>query len=153
MSTHGQSDHTYRNPDSVARERTSVVCVHDGRVLCIELEDPTTKKRMWSLPGGQLEPDESIQDCAKRETLEETGYQVELLGEQLTTQYQFRWNAKVYACTCHWFRAVTPHINPVIVEDASYLLGSFWLPIAKVPQLLSYHPHVAATASLLLKDF
>ena len=73
----------------VPRRRTSVLCRRDNKLLMIELEDPTTRKRFWSLPGGMIEPGETPESCAIRETLEETGYSIRLTSEGITTGYLF----------------------------------------------------------------
>ncbi|MEW2163878.1 NUDIX domain-containing protein [Streptomyces sp. NPDC007084] len=55
----------------------SVVVVDEaGRVL---LQRRTDNDR-WALPGGRMELGESLPDCAVRETREETGLDVELVG-------------------------------------------------------------------------
>lgn len=41
----------------------------------------------WSLPKGKLEAGESHRDAARREVAEETGLQVEVLGETATARY------------------------------------------------------------------
>jgi 8-oxo-dGTP pyrophosphatase MutT (NUDIX family) len=45
-----------------------------GRILLIKRTDDGS----WCIPGGKLEPGESLQDCAVRECLEETGHHVEI---------------------------------------------------------------------------
>jgi 8-oxo-dGTP pyrophosphatase MutT (NUDIX family) len=40
------------------------------------------KTQAWLPPGGHIEPDELPEDAARREVLEETGFEVELLDEQ-----------------------------------------------------------------------
>ena len=39
---------------------------------------------LWEFPGGKIEPDESVEDCIRREIQEELGIQV-AVGDQLTT--------------------------------------------------------------------
>lgn len=53
---------------------TNVAVLAEGRVLLIERRD----LRVWSLPGGTIEPGESVAACAVREAREETGLDVEL---------------------------------------------------------------------------
>ncbi len=57
-----------------------IVFNQDQQVLLHKRED----FRIWTLPGGGIEPGETWQEAAARETLEETGYQVgveSLVGE------------------------------------------------------------------------
>ena len=52
-----------------------VVINEKEEVLLVLRED----FRIWALPGGGVEPDETPEQAAVREALEETGYQVEIL--------------------------------------------------------------------------
>lgn len=56
----------------------AVFVVNDGRVLLHRHR----KLRMWLPPGGHIEKDELPDDAAVREVLEETGVEVELVGER-----------------------------------------------------------------------
>jgi 8-oxo-dGTP pyrophosphatase MutT (NUDIX family) len=51
------------------------VVVRDGRLLVVE--EQVRGKLVLNQPAGHLEPDESLIDAARRETLEETGWHVE----------------------------------------------------------------------------
>lgn len=44
----------------------------EGRILLIRRDDNGN----WSMPGGAMDPGESLTDCAVRETLEETGIRI-----------------------------------------------------------------------------
>jgi 8-oxo-dGTP pyrophosphatase MutT (NUDIX family) len=54
----------------------ATVVVDNGRLLMVE--ERVAGLDVFNQPAGHLEPDESIMDAAIRETLEETGWQVEL---------------------------------------------------------------------------
>jgi len=55
--------------------RTRTIVLHNGRIL---LHPPRGGGPAWALPGGGLEPGESLAECAAREVLEETGVQVQV---------------------------------------------------------------------------
>lgn len=50
----------------------SVAIVREGKVLLIK-RAYAPYQSLWTLPGGRLEPDESIEQCAIREIAEEVG--------------------------------------------------------------------------------
>lgn len=54
----------------------ATVVVRDGRLLMVE--EQVQGELVLNQPAGHLEPDESLVDAALRETLEETGWEVEL---------------------------------------------------------------------------
>jgi len=60
------------------RVRPSGVLVENNRVLL--LKQNVTETQNWSLPGGALETDESIEQCLVRELKEETGLDVLVIG-------------------------------------------------------------------------
>ena len=67
--------------------RPTGILIENERILLVKQE--VTEKRHWSLPGGRLEPDETIEQCLIREMKEETGLEVrvkELL--YLTDRFQ-----------------------------------------------------------------
>ncbi len=52
---------------------------NDGKYLLMQ-EAREDIRGLWNLPAGHVDANELIQDAAVRETLEETGYNVELTG-------------------------------------------------------------------------
>lgn len=127
----------------IARSRASVVCVHDQNLLAIELEDPTTRKRFWSVPGGEIEDGESPEAAAVREAREETGYEISVdATSRLINQYLFRWNGKLFDCETYWFRAHLDSPHAAEVDDAAYLLRAKWLPLDRLNELFGYHPAI-----------
>lgn len=61
------------------------VIVEDGRILLTWFNGgPGRATPCWSLPGGGVEFDESVEDAIVREAYEESGYRVELIGPLAT---------------------------------------------------------------------
>jgi ADP-ribose pyrophosphatase YjhB (NUDIX family) len=59
------------------RVRATGVLVEDGKVLLVRQQ---TGKREWSLPGGEIQPGETLANAVRRELREETGVEVEIDG-------------------------------------------------------------------------
>lgn len=63
-------------PNRLVRAASAVVADEDGRILL-------TRRRnndLWTIPGGAMEPGETIAQTAVREVKEETGVDVEVVG-------------------------------------------------------------------------
>ena len=65
----------FRNPKPCA----GVLPVHDGQVLLARRAGPP-RAGTWDIVGGFLEPGEHPEDGARREALEETGLEMEIIG-------------------------------------------------------------------------
>ncbi len=56
--------------------RATAVLIEDGSILLVEQKVSASVERVWSLPGGALEPGETLEACLIREMQEETGLRV-----------------------------------------------------------------------------
>jgi ADP-ribose pyrophosphatase YjhB (NUDIX family) len=61
--------------NSLVPAATVFVQDHDGRVLMVQRSD----NGLWALPGGGMDIGETLGQCAEREVLEETGYEVRVV--------------------------------------------------------------------------
>jgi 8-oxo-dGTP pyrophosphatase MutT (NUDIX family) len=70
-------DDPHAPPATSVVPSANVVVVNDaGELLLIRRTDNDN----WALPGGAMDPGESLVDTARRETVEETGVQVQITG-------------------------------------------------------------------------
>ena len=56
--------------------RTRTIVLYQGNMLLHPPQKDERGSEAWRLPGGGLEPNESIAECARREVFEETGITV-----------------------------------------------------------------------------
>ncbi|WP_303049471.1 NUDIX domain-containing protein [Bacillus sp. Marseille-Q1617] len=63
----------------------AALCIQNERLLMV-YQGKKDEEKLWSIPSGGLEPNESIGECCKREVWEETGYEVEV-GKQVYTKW------------------------------------------------------------------
>ena len=137
----------------IQRDRASVVCVDQGRLLAVRLAIPGTGQSELFLPGGGVEAGEAPAATAVREALEETGYDVVVDTARVrTARYEFPWGKDTYDCTTHFFpaRLADSRRLPQAVHDADFNLGTVWVPLADVPRLFGYHAAILAEIQALL---
>ncbi len=79
--------------------RVGVVAEREGYLLLVRHEKPD-REPYWVLPGGRLEPMETIPECAEREMLEETGLSGSFVGVLYVSEFmrEGRHTVDVTAC-------------------------------------------------------
>lgn len=75
--------------------------VIDGRVLVLRRID----RAEWIFPKGHLEPGETPEQAARRETTEETGLEVRIIAPLGATEYAFRHRSRLHHKQVDWFLA------------------------------------------------
>lgn len=66
----------HRQYGNTLRVRVCGICVQDGQILLINHAGMNESGDFWSPPGGGLEFGETIEECLKREFLEETNCEI-----------------------------------------------------------------------------
>lgn len=135
------------------RLRASAVVVHDNKLLTFLAVDPHDGREYYFLPGGKVEGAETAPEAAVRETLEETGYAIDVeASSAIDEEYDFYWNGADHHCLTIFYRGVliNPFASPLKVADCDYHRAVVWLPLSDVRDKLSYsEPILKATLRLL----
>ena len=66
--------------------RVGAVVEREGALLLVRHQKPD-RDPYWVLPGGRLEPDETIPQCAEREVAEETGLSARFSGGMYVSEF------------------------------------------------------------------
>jgi len=97
------------------------------------------RRGVWDLPKGKLDPGETIEQCAVREVMEETGVSgVTLEAPLLVTYHTYDESGKHILKETHWFRMAAPapgELKPQLEEQITELR---WVAPAEMAQLLKH---------------
>ena len=136
------------------RLRASTVVVYENQLLTFLAEDPHNGREFFFLPGGQIEKHETAPEAAVRETLEETGYHIEVETiSAIDSEYDFFWNGQTHHCLTLFYRGslTSPFATPAKVAACDYHKKVVWLPLDQIKERLSYSPAVLQATLELLK--
>ncbi|MBD0694715.1 NUDIX hydrolase [Streptomyces sp. CBMA123] len=124
----------------------AAIVVHEGRVLMVRRR-VSEGRLSWQFPAGKIEPGESPEDAAVRETAEETGLRVaaiKVLGERLHPE------------TGRWMSYTACEIisGTAVVTDTRELDAFAWVAL---PEITEYVPYgifepVQAYLDIVLKN-
>lgn len=117
MNQHNDVEVVWRPDVTVA-----TIVPRDGRFLVVE--ERIRGELVVNQPAGHLEPDESLADAARRETLEETGWTVELTD--LIGVYQWTRPEDVWQVLRVTFAALPVSHDPARILDAG-IERALWL--------------------------
>ena len=105
----------------------ATVIERDGKYLLIE--EMSDNKLVYNQPAGHLEPNETLEQAAIRETLEETGWTIELSGVVGVTLYQSPHNLTTYLRTTFYGKALS-HNAELTLDDG--IQQAVWLTYNEV---------------------
>jgi 8-oxo-dGTP diphosphatase len=141
--------------------RTRTIVLHQGCMLLHppQNDESSSDSVAWKLPGGGLEPNESIAECARREVLEETGITVHVgkiafLLEWVVPKYTqgLAQGGGEYGYGLEVFHYAYPE-EPVGQTQAEKAddLPARWVPLEDIPDLPIWPKQLKELCRLLAK--
>lgn len=122
-----------------------VVQNEDGDVLMIY------RRGKWDLPKGKRDEGESVETCASREVMEETGLEHIDVGRKITeTFHVYTQGAKDMLKQTYWFEMKAPKSAKLQPQQSENILEAKWIPEKKLG--LYMHQSYDAIREVLLKS-
>lgn len=140
--------YTYKYPHP-ALTADCVVFGFDGKDLKILLIERGNEpcKGCWAFPGGFMNIDETIEQCARRELEEETGLKLAKI-EQFHTFSEVNRDPRERVVTVAFFALV----KQAEVKGGDDAARAQWFPIKDIPQLAFDHDNILRHAQRTLKE-
>lgn len=108
-----------------------VVTNPEGKVLFIY------RNKKWDLPKGKLDKGETLEECAIREVMEETGVQGLKIQKFLRTTYHvFKRNGKYKLKEVHWYAMRTSYDGELVGEEKEGIKKVKWKGPKKIQKAL-----------------
>jgi 8-oxo-dGTP pyrophosphatase MutT (NUDIX family) len=86
------------------------------------------RRGKWDLPKGKLDPGESLESCALREVIEETGVaQLEIIRFLLVTEHEYEELGRVILKETHWWLMKTNGNQPLIPQTEEDITELKWI--------------------------
>jgi len=95
------------------------------------------RRGFWDLPKGKLDAGETIEQCALREVMEETGVEgVILEAPLLVTYHTYDENGKHILKETHWFKMLAPAPGQLAPQQEEQITELRWVDAAGMAELL-----------------
>lgn len=140
--------YTYAYPHPAVATDIAVFTLRQGalHVLLIE-RGGEPFKGAWALPGGFLQPDEELDQCARRELKEETGVDADLLVQFATFSAPDRDPRERVISVAYLALMASDELRIAASTDAAQ---ARWFPVAQLPALAFDHDRILAQALQVL---
>lgn len=116
-----------------SRLTSRVILLNDkNHILYLHAVEPKTEKHFWIMPGGGLIQEESFEDAAIRETIEETGLSITLGPWVWIRRHKYVWNGKPLDQYERYFVGWTSNSNINADEPDSYIIGHRWWSLPEI---------------------
>ena len=112
------------------------------------------RRGFWDLPKGKLDPNETIEACAIREVMEETGISHLVLGKLILTtthQYHDKYLNKEVEKTTYWYAMTTDTLQDGTPQTEEDIEAIAWVKQADmVPYLAKTYDTIKAVMEVFL---
>ena len=98
------------------------------------------RRGFWDLPKGKLDPNETIENCAIREVMEETGINHLVLGKLILTtthQYHDKYLNEEVEKTTYWYQMSTDKLQAGIPQTEEDIEAVAWVKQADLAPYLA----------------
>jgi 8-oxo-dGTP diphosphatase len=144
MTDTGTKSYCYRYPHPAVTTDAVVFTISENRLKLLLIKRGAAPYRdSWAIPGGFLEIDEDLEECARRELEEETGLK-NIYLQQLYTFGKPERDPRERVITVAYY-AVAPNVD-MDSTASSYASDAAWFSTNRLPPLAFDHDKIINTA-------